>query len=208
MNEDDTYTFKGTDFTFNDIDGHTFSGVQIIAEETDGTLIYNGTDVSIGQICTNVALLTFTPTPNENNDNQAPYATFQFKVRDSSGDVSDADYTYTINVNPINDNPTSADASVSTDEGVTYTFKTTDFPFSDVDGHLFNGIRIRSLVSKGNLKYDGNPVSINLYVDDVTKLIYSPLPNQNGTPYTSFDFQVRDSQDAYSLSNYEMSINV
>jgi len=209
INEDANYTFQISDFTFSDIDLHTFSGIQIIVEETDGELKYNGADVAINQIIDNVTQLTYAPTPNESNDEQAPYATFQFKVRDSSGDVSDLDYTYTINVNPINDTPTSTDANVSTNEGVAYTFSATDFPFSDVDvGQTFDGIRIRSLVNKGSLKYNNNDVTINLVIDDVTNLIYTPVGNENGSPYTDFDFQVRDNQGTFSLSNYKMEISV
>ncbi|MCG8311419.1 MAG: Ig-like domain-containing protein [Cytophagales bacterium] len=212
INEDAILAFVPGDFTFSDIDGHLFAGIQIVSVETDGELKYNGTDVTIGFECPNVSLLTFTPTPDENNDDQAPYATFKFKVKDSSGDVSvdgPGDYTYTINVTPVNDRPTSNDdGSVSPDENTVYTFKDADFPFNDVDGHTFDGIRIRSNVSRGTLLYNGNPISINLVVDDVTLLTFTPVTNENGSPYTTFDFQVRDSQGSFSISDYKMSISV
>jgi gliding motility-associated-like protein len=205
INEDVTYTFQTSDFTYNDIEGDAFGGIIIVSTPTQGELQYNGSAVSIGQECSDLTLLTFTPIPNQNG---SPYATFQFRVRDTNDVSSIAEYTYTINVNPVNDRPTSDDGEVATLENVTYEFAASDFDFSDVDGHTFSGIRIRSLVTRGSLQYNNSNVSLNQVIPDVTNLRFIPVTNENGSPYTTFDFQVRDSQGSLSLATYTMSISV
>ncbi len=74
----------------------------MVSGVTRGVLKYNGSVVSPNQICSNVTLLEFTPAENENG---TPYATFTFKVIDSSGAESAYTYTYTINVTAVDDPP-------------------------------------------------------------------------------------------------------
>ena len=57
-NEDVPYTFKTVDFTYSDVESNPFSGIQIISLESIGDLEYNGSDVSINQICPDVTRFT------------------------------------------------------------------------------------------------------------------------------------------------------
>ena len=205
-NEDTKYTFKAGDFPFSDIDGQAFAGVQITALETTGDLEYNGADVIINQTCSDVTLLTFTPAANLSGSNSA---SFQFKVRDASGDISVANYTASFNVTAVADPPTSNDAMVSTLENQNYTFKETDFPFFDADpGDAFNGIRITALETRGTLVNNNVDVTLNEIITDVKKLVFKPSLNENGTPYATFKFQVRDKTGNFSTESYTMSISV
>ncbi|MGB0389256.1 MAG: Ig-like domain-containing protein, partial [Ardenticatenaceae bacterium] len=203
--EDMTFTFGVNDFTFDDVDGHTFNGIRIETLETEGDLDAYGADLSVTDIITDVTQLVFTP---EADQNGADYATFTFKVRDSSGELSADDYTMTIHVTPRNDNPTGGDDTVTTNEDAAYTYRESDFTFDDVDGHTFNGIRIESVETAGNLEAYGADVSVTNIVTDVTQLVFTPQPNQNGAAYATFTFNVRDSSGALSLDNYTMTINV
>jgi gliding motility-associated-like protein len=210
FNEDQTYTFQATNFNFFDIDGHTFAGIQITALPVKGDLRYNGSAVAVGTICPNVTLLTYAPAPNTAG---VPYTSFGFKVRDSSGDLSISSYTMTINVIDIPDNPVGASSSVNTLESQNYTFSVVDFPFNDPDGDAFNGIIIRTNVSKGSLQVNSVPLTVfPAPVNNVTQLVFLPVPGENGTPYTSFTFDVVDATGATSAgapgSPYSMSINV
>ena len=206
MDEDAIYNFAATDFSFSDIDGQTFSGIQVISLPTDGELNYNGVPVVIDQRCNDITKLAFTPTPDENGTG---YATFNFKVQDSNGDISVADYTMTINVNPVPDNPVGANGSINTQENLDYTFQTTDFSFNDADNDPYAGIELETNVAKGTLLYNSSPVStFPTTIADVTKLVFSPGNNENGTPYTSFTFKVKDNSGALSTDSYTMSINV
>ncbi len=200
--EDVAYTFKTTDFTYNDPENNAFSGIQIITLESNGDLEYNGTDVILNQICPDVTLLVFRPELNGNTPSE-----FSFKLRDSEGSLSDNTYKMTVNITPVDDDPTSAPAEVTTQENTTYTFNKNDFPFSDPDGDSFVGIRIYSLETRGDLEYNGTDVSVGTEITNFAQLKFIPAPYQNGNPYATFEFQVKDSKNTYS-SAYTMSIVV
>ncbi len=116
--------------------------------------------------------------------------------------------TVRVCVSGIDDNPTGGDGEVTTDEDVDYTFAETDFTFNDVDNHTFSGIRIESLETEGTLEYEGSDVEIGDIITDLTKLIFSPDSDENGTPYATFTFTVMDSSGAYSDYTYTMTVNV
>ncbi len=207
-NENTTYTFSKNDFVFTDPDpGDDLTAIRIFSVETRGNLEYNGKDVVVGTEVTNFALLKFIPVLAENG---SPYATFRFQVKDKVGNLS-PDYIMSINVGSINDRPTGEDAAISTLEDVAYTFKISDFKFQDIDGHLFDGIRIETLETAGDLKYNGvEVVSLPALCPDVTKLVFIPGTDENGANYASFTFKVKDNSSILNLSsaNYTMTINV
>ena len=106
--------------------------------------------------------------------------------------------------------PTSRDASlVLSEDGPTYAFKPSDFPFSDEDtGHQLEGILVETPPSAGAMYLNSGRVSSG---DDVPleniehhSLTYRPDPNHHGTPYGVFTFRVFDgthhSADAYSFT--------
>ena len=188
-----------------DPDNHTFSGIRIESLETEGALQYEGSDVAVGDVITDVTKLVFKPDANEH---ASPYATFTFSVLDSSGAYSDDTYTMTINVNSVQDSPTGGNEEVATDEDTDYTFAESDFTFSDVEGDTFSGIRIESLETEGNLQYEGSDVEIGDIITDLTQLIFSPDSDENGTPYATFTFKLIDSAGTYSDDTYTMTINV
>jgi hypothetical protein len=203
--EDINFTFGISDFTFNDVDaGATFGGIEIVLVETEGDLEYNGVDVTTGTVCADVTLLVFKPIADENG---SPYATFTFKVRDNAGGNSAPTYTMTMNVTSVNDLPTGADGSETTDEDMSYTFGASDFTFNDADG-TFGGIRIESVETNGDLEYNGTDVAASTVCPNVTLLEFEPFANTNGSPYAIFTFKVRDNNGAFSTANYTMTINV
>ena len=104
-------------------------------------------------------------------------------------------------VSGTDDNPTGGDDEVTTDEDVDYTFAETDFTFNDVDKHTFSGIRIESLQTEGDLEYEGKDVGIGDIITDLTKLIFSPDSDENGTPYATFTFTVMDSSGITAMTH-------
>ncbi len=207
-NESTTYTFSKNDFVFIDPDpGDDLTAIRIFSVETRGDLEYNGTDVVVGTEVTNFTLLKFIPVMAENG---SPYAAFRFQVKDKVGNLS-PDYIMSINVGSVNDPPTGEDASITILEDVAYTFKISDFKFQDIDGHLFDGIRIETLETAGDLEYNGvEVVNLPALCPDVTKLVFIPGTDDNGTNYASFTFKVKDNSSILNLSsaNYTMTINV
>jgi len=203
MNQDDIYTFEVDDFPFTGTGGATFAGVQIISLETEGSLQYNGSDVTSNQTCSDVTLLSYSPAAGENGN---PYDNFGFKVVDSEGRYSDYDYSCSIIVNSLN--PTSASSSVSLMQDAEYTFEIANFPFFGANGTTFAGIQLVSDVDAGYLLYDGGAVTSGVDYSDVTLLTFTPDAGQFGSPYTTFEFKVIDNEGRYSEYSYVLTINV
>ena len=114
----------------------------------------------------------------------------------------------------INAPPTASDNTVTMDEDTGYIFAVASFNYSDSDA--LSSVKIVTLPGsgKGTLKLDATAiVSENLpktvTKDDLdnNKLEYSPLPNGNGTGYTSFTFKVNDGMVDSTLA-YTMTIDI
>ncbi len=99
------YVFKASDFNFSDVDtGDALSAVQITTLATSGALKwYDGTswvpvvpEQEITRADIDAGKLVFRPLVGESG---SPYATFEFKVKDTGGPVlSMSAYTMTVNV--------------------------------------------------------------------------------------------------------------
>ena len=109
-----------------------------------------------------------------------------------------------------NNIPTSADLNITIDEDTSKTFAENDFNFTDVDaGDELDSIYITTLESDGNLTLSGSEVILNqqITVANIPNLVFTPVANANGTPYTTFGFKVNDGEDN-SSSEYTATVNV
>jgi VCBS repeat-containing protein len=142
-------------------------------------------------------------------------ATDSFTYTISDGDTTDT-ATLIFTVTGVNDLPTASNNTITTNEDTNHVFSTNDFNFIDVDdsGSL-NKIKITSLEDNGALQYYNGSAWVDVTLNqeitatDITndKLRFKPDTNENGTSYTSFEFQVSDGT-AYSSSSYTMTVNV
>jgi len=137
---------------------------------------------------------SFNYTPNAN---YAGSDSFTYRANDGVADSSVA--TVTITVNSVNDAPAGADNAVTTDEDTAYAFTAADFGFTDPNDSPANAllaVRITTLPSAGSLTLSSVAVNAGdfIAVADINagNLELTPGANGNGTPYTSFTFQVRD----------------
>ena len=203
-NEDITYTFSTTDFSFSDTDsGDVLSAVKITTIESAGDLEwFNGSswvnvtqDQEISKTDIDTNRLRFVSNANASG---SPYATFGFKVKDTGGPVlSVAAYTITITVSAINDAPTGANKTLTTNEDTQLAIVAADFGFSDEsEGHTFNRVKITTLPATGTLKLNGVAISAGAFVTkaelDANQLTFDPVDNTSGSPYSAFTFQVED----------------
>ena len=131
--EDTPYAFAAARFGYVDDDGDALSSVKITALPTAGTLKLDGTPIASGALPKAVAAadlaagkLTYTPPANANGRG---YASFTFKVNDGTADS--AQYTMTIDVTAVNDAPTAANGTVTTNEDTDYTFSAAEFSYAD-----------------------------------------------------------------------------
>jgi hypothetical protein len=210
-NEDTTYTFTAANFNFADVDGDSLSHVQVTSLESAGSLQYNGSDVALNEVITkadiDAGLLTFTPAANANG---AGYDSFQFKVHDGT-EYSAAAYSMTVDVTAVQDAPTAANNTVTTNEDTTYTFTAADFNFADVEGDSLTQVQVTSLESAGSLQCNGSDVTLNQVIAkadiDAGLLTFAPAANANGAGYDSFQFKVHDGTE-YSAAAYQMTVDV
>src|SRR5205823_5592165 len=131
---------------------------------TTGTLKYDGTAISQTQATAgfpvsagNIGLLTFVP-----NADVTAQGTFQFKVTDQNdGLTSPSAGTMSLNVT-ADGGPIAGASSVTFTEDHTYTFKATDFVYSDsadASTDSLASITIVTLPSSGTLKLGINNVT-------------------------------------------------
>jgi len=119
-----------------------------------------------------------------------------------------------------NQAPTAADNSVTTDEDTDKVFAASDFNYFDADGDPMAKVQATTVPGTGTLYNDANgngavdALEALGALDEVSKtdidlgrLKFKPLPNDNGSPYTTFTFKVHDGT-VYSNSAYTMTINV
>src|SRR5262249_46342341 len=133
-------------------------------------------------------------------------ATITVMVRDAGGDgiLGNADddtfsRTFTVTVTANSQAPAGANNTVTTLEDQPYTSKTADFGFSDANDsppHNFLAVKITTLPSAGSLADNGVAVTAGQFVSatDIAagNFVFTPAANGNGSPYTSFTFQVQD----------------
>ena len=204
--EDTAYTFATSDFGFTDTadsPANALDNVIITTIPSNGTLTLNGVAVTAGQsvsaadIASN--LLVFTPAADANG---AGYDAFTFQVQDdgttANGGVNtdQTPNTMTIDVTPVNDAPDGADITLTTLEDTAYTFAAADFGFTDpIDGtDSLQSVIINTLPASGVLELSGVAVTAGqeIAAADIPNLTFTPVANENGASYASFNFQVRD----------------
>ena len=234
--EDTKYTFQTSDFNFTDADdGDVFTRIEVVTlppsmkgrlnlVDPAVTLVQVGDPVTVdGAAVTAVRAgdvvdkadidagnLTFAPAVDGYG---SPYATFTFKVSDGL-DYSTSASTMTINVGAVQDAPTAEDGTVTTSEDVAYTFQADDFNFADADdGDAFSSVKVLTPPpsTKGTLTLDGDAVGAGRSVTaaDIAagQLVFTPVANGNGDPYTSFPFKV-SSGALESAGSATMTIDV
>ncbi len=212
VDTDDTY-FGYVDFNTGNVT-HTFT----ITNTGTGALHLSGTNPFI-TITGHTNDFTVTTAPASTVAKEGGTTTFdinfnptasglrQAVVSIGSDDADENPFSFTISGEGYAP-PTGSDITININEDVAKTFAVNDFPFNDVDGDLFAGLRIESLEAAGSLKYNGADVTVGLDCPDVTKLVFSPSLNDNASPYTDFTFKLKDSRGIYSTNTYTVTINV
>jgi hypothetical protein len=106
--------------------------------------------------------------------------------------------TTTVNVVAVNDAPQGTDATFAFNEDGSRILAAADFGFSDpAEGNNFAGVVITTLPTNGVLLLNGVPVTVaGTFVTAAqiagNQLVFQSDANENGSPYATFTFQVRD----------------
>ena len=203
-----SYVFAAADFGLTDPDdapaGNALSSVTITTLPARGSLTSGGVPVEKGAVIAvrtiTSGFLTFTPVANTA---ASSYTSFSFKVKDDGTTLNggvDTDLTartMTINVSAANNAPVGAPRTVTCNEDTTYTFKSSDFPFSDPRNSPANtllAVKIATLPEKGSLTFGTKLVTVGqvVTVATIAQLKFKPEFHANGIGYTTFTFQVQD----------------
>ena len=115
VNEDEKHVFTASEFNFQHAT-QSFASVIITGLPTAGTLVYNGTAVTKGQVIavTDLSKLIYQAAENEFGSN---YTTFKYKViGDGTSSNTSNEFTAKVNVIPVNDKPSVAEANFSVNE--------------------------------------------------------------------------------------------
>ena len=143
-------------------------------------------------------------------NNVAGPVTITYTVSDGHGGTDTA--TVTVNVGN-NTPPTGADSTRTLAEDSTYTVAVGDFGFADADaGQSLANVRIDTLPAAGTLLLNGIAVVAGAVISaaDVAagKLVFVPVADGNGAPYSHFTFSVQDSAGAFDTTPNTITLNV
>ncbi|MCX7211794.1 MAG: Ig-like domain-containing protein [Burkholderiales bacterium] len=207
--EDTPRVLAAADFGFTDASdspANALLAVSISTLPNAGSLTVDGIAVTVGQSISvadiNAGKLVFTPGLNASGTG---YASFTFRVQDNGGtanggvDLDPTAKTITFNVIAVNDAPSGASATLTTNEGTVWVFAATDFGFGDANdtpANAFSAVTISSLATAGNLTLAGTAVTVgqSISIADINagRLVFTPVANASGTGYASFTFRVQD----------------
>jgi len=216
VTEDATYTFKTTDFAYSDSfdPSDPMASVTITSLPTTGTLKWNGT------VLTGTGPWTIPATDISNNKlvfvpntDVTTQGSFSFEVTDTTGGVTSAPAAMTIKVT-ADAGPSALASSITATENQTYTFKTSDFGYSDTADTTSDplaSVVITSLPGDGTLKLNGTAVTTNQSITaaQISSGLLTFVPTTNVTTAGSFNFKVTDSLGGTtSASAAAMSINI
>jgi hypothetical protein len=203
---EDTFAYlTASDFGFTDPDdrpANKLYRVLITTLPASGTLLLSNVAVTAGQYVAvtdlNLYRLRFTPAANASG---AAYTSFTFQVQDDGGtaDLDPTPNTLSFNITAVNDAPAGSDATLTAIEDQAYAFAAADFGFTDPLDNPANAllaVKITSLPGAGSLLLAGAAVTVGQSVSvadiNLQRLTFTAASNANGSPYTSFTFQVQD----------------
>src|SRR5262249_28049157 len=139
------------------------------------------------------------------NGNGTPYSSFTFQVQDNGGtanggvDLDQSANTITFNVSSVNDAPAGTSNTKTINQDAPYIFATADFGFTDPNdspANNFAAVNITTLPTPGQPTDNGVAFTPGQSASVAyTPALHDALPtvaNGNGTPYSSFTFQVQD----------------
>ena len=164
-----------------------------------GRVLMNGVDYTLSGArltVTTTGLAKFAGLGEGNLDT----LTVLFNVTDGLSTVTNS---LSLKIFGWNEPPTTHDVTIQALQSRPYAFKTTDFPFADVDPHdKLTKIEIEKLPAKGLLTLNGVAVRAGQTISaaDVAagKLVYTPPAGATGAGFASLVFEVLDSHGADS----------
>ena len=206
---EDTVTALSTNnFGYVDPNQFPLAAVQITALPALGSLKLGGTAVTNDTIVSSADItnLTYQAALDENG---SPYTTMGIKVMNASNLWSLADTVMTMNVTPVNDAPTSTNATLTVLEDTATALAAGNFGYADPNPLPLAAVQITALPALGTLKLSGTAVTNNEIVTAamIGNLTYLSATNGNGIAYTTMGIKVMNASNVWSVAAV-MTVNV
>ncbi len=133
-------------------------------------------------------------------------------IQNTGGVEADSFTDIEVDAITANNRPEAANGEVDVDEDGIYSFDRADFGYTDADGDAFVIVRVNTLPDKGTLviktqDFSVKPADLVTAAElDADQFTYTPVADENGDDYASFEFNVFDSTHLSRV--YTMTINV
>ncbi|MGN7614069.1 LamG-like jellyroll fold domain-containing protein [Magnetococcales bacterium HHB-1] len=136
--------------------------------------------------------------------------TFTFEANDGQGGVISK--VIDVSVEEVNNAPTSADTTISMNQGDDFIFQVKDFSFFDADADDYpTFIKITQLPGSGMLFLGDEAVSVDqeISVNDILlgQLTFEAVDSAVAATYTTFQYKIQDTFE-YSETAYTMTVDV
>jgi len=174
----------------------------------DAASVSNGTawTLTFNASATNALVQAVAQEVTFNNSSDTPGTSdrsITFTATDKANGFASA--TQILTVTAVNDAPTAADATLTTNEDTALVLTAASFGFSDVDGDALTTVKITTLPTAGTLKYGTAVVTVDQKITkadiDAGKLEFTPAANANGAGYATIGFKVSDGTDYSAVAN-------
>jgi VCBS repeat-containing protein len=199
---DEDVTKGPISFTIGDVETANLDSLQVTATSSNATVVPNdSTNIILGG---SGADRTITLKPA---DDEYGFTYITVTVTDPGG-LSASD-TFLLSVLSVNDAPTGGDASVTTNEDVTYTFHVNNFPFDDIEGSVLQKVRIDTAPTLGRLLLNSTEFGPGDEVSRIdilnSRFKYEPASDDHGA--VTFTFSVSDGS-LWSDESSTMTVNI
>ena len=175
------------------------AGIPVGATLSDGIHTFTATVGNTAVDVTAWTLPSLTVTPPANSDAGFTLTVSATSTESSNGDSATTTASLPVAIVAVNDAPSGADHTVTTNEDTAYSFSAADFGFSDAQDSPANSllaVEIASLPTAGQLLLNGVAVTVGEFVPAseiaLGHLTFVPAADANGVGYASFGFQVQD----------------
>jgi hypothetical protein len=170
-------TINASQMTYTDADGDILQKIKIISLPSGGTLKYNGSNVTAGQIISYSGLGNFTFIPDAN-----AFGNFTFQYEGTDGSDYSSLATVTITVSPVADTPTISSAETNEDIQTTSGLVISRNP---ADGAEVTHFKINNITNGRLFLNDGITEIVNgtfiTFAQGNAGLKFTPASNFSGT---------------------------
>ena len=180
-------------------------------QEATSTLRYTATVVNGANVFTSVSLNTLNQVVFDFSAGQSGFGEVRIDAMDSFGLVGSRLIEVAVDVDGVTAAPAGTNLTVTATEDTAYAITAADFGFTDPNdfpANTFTAVTVTSLPVKGSLTLNNVAVTTNQLIPiasiNAGQLRYTPLANESGNAYSSFQFQVRDNG---ATSNVDPSPN-